>query len=158
MATVLVAGTALFTSCEKEGSNEIICGQSKSTSSDLEYKPMSGKRTLYRYVGTNIYFCAPPKKNCLDEIVVVSKSLSKLQIISTYTPLQIGEYFSSDGWQNDILEFELIPEITSILATGNYYLVELSSDTSSNKIFVVTEQSVYNEGDDIYAAIPIVVE
>ena len=162
VATALVAGTVMFTSCEKEGSNEnVSLVQTKAAEDDYpcgqrphiqgSYNP---GLTVLCSDGLPDYCDYTKPGNCLKEIKAQLSS-TQLDMAVSGGPSSVGKLFSGEEWKR--FWPNLDSKIVAELATGKYYLHKRLR--SGNECFyVATKSSKLAAGIDIYLVMPVIYE
>ena len=162
VATVLVAGTVLFTSCEKEGSNEnASLVQTKATGDEYpcgQAPHIPGNvvpgETVPCSDGLPDYCNYTKPGNCLRE-VTISKLSEQLDMVVSGGPSSVGEFFSGEEWKR--FWPDLDADAVATLASGEYYLHKrLRSDNAY--FYVATKSSTLEAGIEIYLVMPVIYE
>ncbi|MBO7201359.1 MAG: hypothetical protein J6V54_08210 [Bacteroidales bacterium] len=162
VATVLVAGTVLFTSCEKEGSNEtVLLEQSKATGDGYPCGqrpnipgPYNPGLTVMCSDNLPDYCDYTQPGNCLQEIRI-SLNSDQLDMVVSGGPKAVGEFFSGEEWRN--FWPDLDADTVATLASGDYYLHKrLRLDNEC--FYVATKSSTLEAGIEIYLVMPVIYE
>ena len=162
VATALVAGVTLFTSCEKEGSNENASLMQTKVADD-EYPCGQAPHIPGNVVPGETVLCSDglphycnytKPGNCLRE-VTVSKLSEQLDMVVSGGPSSVGEFFSGENWKKfwPNLDSRTVAE----LATGKYYLHKKLRSRNSC-FYVATKASKLEAGVEIYLVMPVIYE
>ena len=163
VATVLVAGTVLFTSCEKEGSNEnASLVQTKATGGEYpcgQAPHIPGSvvpgETVLCTDGLPHYCNYTKPGNCLLEVPASALSSTHLDMAVSGGPSSVGNFFSGEEWKR--FWPDLGSETVAALASGEYYLHKMQR--SENRCFyVATKSSTLEAGIEIYLVMPVIYE
>ncbi len=161
VATALVAGTAIFTSCEKEGSNEnASLMQTKEASGypcgQTPHVPGSCNpgATIMCSDGLPDHCNYSIPGNCLREIRI-SISIEQVDMAVSGGPSSVGKFFSGEEWKN--FWPELDSEIIAELATGKYYLHKMQR-SENDYFYVATKADKLEAGIEIYLVMPVIYE
>ncbi len=160
VATVLVAGTTLFTSCEKETNEgtaflqKTVIGNPCGDEPHVD-GPFARGLTVDCPIDNLPSYCNyKVQGDCLRE-VTISTSSTLLDMVVSGGPSSVGEFFSGEEWKR--FWPELDSETIATLASGEYYLHKMQR--SENRCFyVATKSSTLEAGIEIYLVMPVIYE